>query len=59
MPWLQLPSEGAVPQAPHGGRDAVHQNREMDLEMILMSQRVFERKYSREKWMEEFGKNYP
>lgn len=36
----------------------MHQNREMDLEMILMAQRVFERKYSHEKWMEESGKSY-
>lgn len=41
-----------------GGKESVHRNREMDLELIKMSQRVFERKYSHEKWMEEFGKNY-
>ena len=41
-----------------GGKDAVHRNRKMDLELIMMAQRVFERKYSHEKWMEEFGKNY-
>lgn len=41
-----------------GGTEAVHLNRKMDLELIRMAQRVFERQYSREKWMEEFGKNY-
>lgn len=41
-----------------GSTEAVHLNRKMDLELIRMAQRVFERQYSHEKWMEEFGKNY-
>lgn len=41
-----------------GGKYAVHMNREMDLELIKMAQRVFERKYDHETWMREFGKNY-
>lgn len=40
------------------GKDAVHQNREMDLALIRMGQRVFEGKYDHATWMREFGKNY-
>lgn len=41
-----------------GGKESVHMNREADLELIQTAQRAFEERYSHEKWMEEFGKNY-
>ena len=38
--------------------EAVHQNKRMDLLLKEDAERVFIKKYSYEKWMEVFGKNY-
>lgn len=40
------------------GPEAVHRCRHTDTVLKEMAQRVFERKYSHEKWMEVFGRNY-
>jgi hypothetical protein len=42
----------------HRGRNSVHQCRAVDLKMKQLAQRTFEGKYSREKWMELFRRNY-
>jgi hypothetical protein len=42
----------------HRGRTGVHQCRAVDLKMKQLAQRTFEEKYSREKWMELFRRNY-
>ena len=40
------------------GPQAVHKCRQTDILLKQAAQRAFERKYSPEKWMEVFGKNY-
>lgn len=40
------------------GPQAVHRCRRTDILLKQAAQRAFERKYSRKKWMEVFGKNY-
>lgn len=40
------------------GPQAAHKCRQTDILLKQAAQRVFERKYSPEKWMEVFGKNY-
>ena len=40
------------------GTEAVHTSPQTDLILKQAAQRVFEKKYSHEKWMEVFGKNY-
>lgn len=40
------------------GPQAAHRCRQTDILLIQAAQRVFERKYGYEKWMEVFGKNY-
>lgn len=40
------------------GPQAAHRCRQTDILIKQAAQRVFERKYSPEKWMEVFGKNY-
>lgn len=40
------------------GKKAVHRCEETDLLLKQDAQRVFERRYGHEKWMEVFGKNY-
>ena len=42
----------------HRGRDGVHMNAEKRRLLQRKAQEVFERKYSREKWMAVFGRNY-
>ena len=36
----------------------VHGNRQMDLTLKKLSQKVFEKKYGHEKWMNVFKRNY-
>ena len=40
------------------GKDAVHKNNEMNRLLKQIAQIAFEKKYSQELWMQEFGKNY-
>lgn len=40
------------------GPEAPHENKEVDLHLQQVAQREFERRYSHEQWMREFGKNY-
>lgn len=40
------------------GPEAVHNNENNKKCIIADAQRIFERKYSHEKWMEIFGRNY-
>lgn len=40
------------------GPDAVHNNAEVDLKLKQQAQEAFEKKYSHEEWMQEFGKNF-
>lgn len=40
------------------GKDAPHANMEVDKILKGIAQKEFEKKYSHEKWMEVFGKNY-
>lgn len=40
------------------GPEAVHRCRQTNVLLIQAAQRVFERKYGHEKWMEVFGRNY-
>lgn len=40
------------------GPEAAHRSRRTDLLLKRASQRAFEQKYDREKWMEVFGRNY-
>lgn len=40
------------------GPEAPHANKEVDLHLQQVAQREFERRYSHEQWMQEFGKNY-
>ncbi len=40
------------------GPQAAHRCHQTDILLIQAAQRIFERKYSHEKWMEVFGKNY-
>lgn len=40
------------------GPQAAHRCRQTDIMLKRAAQREFERKYSRKKWMEVFGKNY-
>lgn len=40
------------------GPQAVHRCHQTDILLKQAAQKVFERKYSHEKWMEVFGKNY-
>ena len=40
------------------GPEAPHNNHEVDLHLKMVAQEKFEQIYGREKWMEEFGKNY-
>lgn len=40
------------------GPDAVHNNAGLQRMLQEKAQRVFERKYSHEKWMEVFGRSY-
>ncbi|MBO5610597.1 MAG: hypothetical protein J5929_09565 [Eubacterium sp.] len=45
----------------HRGSEGVHDNNnnnDLDLKYKRMAQEAFEKKYSHEKWMEEWGKNY-
>ena len=41
-----------------GGLDSVHRNAELNLQVKRIAQEAFEQKYSREKFMEVFGKSY-
>lgn len=38
--------------------ESVHRSRATDEALIRIGQRAFEQEYSREKWMDLFGKNY-
>lgn len=40
------------------GRNAVHQNRWIDLELKRTAQLRYEETHSREEWMEKIGRNY-
>lgn len=40
------------------GREAVHNNAENQRILMEAAQKAFEKKYSYEKWMEVFGRNY-
>ena len=40
------------------GKNGVHGNNEIDLKLKRLAQETFEKKYSREKWIEIFGRNY-
>lgn len=40
------------------GREAVHNNEENRKLLQIEAQKAFEKKYSYEKWMEVFGRNY-
>lgn len=40
------------------GPMAVHNNRTMERLLQVRAQKAFEKKYSHEKWMEVFGKNF-
>ena len=40
------------------GSEAVHSNRELDLELIRDAQRKFEELHSHDEWMSTFMKNY-
>lgn len=40
------------------GKYGVHGNNEIDLKLKRLAQETFEKKYSREKWIEIFGRNY-
>ena len=42
----------------HRGKTGVHQCRALDLGIKQLAQSKFEEQYSREKWMELFGRNY-
>lgn len=42
----------------HRGNVSPHHNRELDLILKEIAQTKFETKYSHEKWMELFGRNY-
>lgn len=42
----------------HEGSAGVHRNRETDLRMKRYAQKVFEERYTHERFMEEFGRNY-
>ena len=39
-------------------KEAVHQNAENELFLKIVAQAAFEKKYSHELWMQEFGKNF-
>lgn len=41
-----------------GSNEAVHMNREADMELIKMGQKAFESRYNHDLWMREFSKNY-
>lgn len=41
-----------------GGKWCVHQNHELDLQIKREAQAVFERKYGKELFLREFGKDY-
>ena len=41
-----------------GSNEAVHMNRENDLELIKIAQKAFEITYSREEFIKIFGRNY-
>ena len=40
------------------GKEAVHINKEMNEFLRVIAQIAFEKKYSNELWMQEFGRNY-
>lgn len=42
----------------HRGKDGVHGNKEKRRRLQREAQEAFEKKYSREQWMEVFGRNY-
>ena len=42
----------------HTGPEGVHNKPALDRELKVMGQRKFEEKYSREKFIREFGRNY-
>ena len=44
--------------AHHTGQQGVHKNSEFDLVIKQMAQAEFEKRYSREKWLEVFNKSY-
>lgn len=39
-------------------REGVHFNKELNLQLKRIGQRAFEHKYSHEKFIQEFGRNY-
>lgn len=46
-------------QRHHTGEEGVHTgNTELNLKLHRIAQKVFEKKYGHEKWMEEFRRNY-
>ena len=40
------------------GKEAVHNNAELNLSLKKIGQETFERKYGHDRWIQEFGKNY-
>lgn len=42
----------------NGSQNSVHFNKNLDVMLKTLAQRVFEEQYSHEEWMREFGKNY-
>lgn len=51
--WVWLRSDWHI-QTPY----AVHNDRALDLSLKKAAQKAFEKKYSHEKWMAEFKRNY-
>lgn len=41
-----------------GGKDCVHENREMDLRLKRLYQRIYELEHTRASFISEIGKNY-
>lgn len=40
------------------GPEAPHMNKEVNIRLRKIAQEIFEKRYSHELWMQEFGKNY-